>query len=162
DAGHRHRPHGRVPPLVPHLPPRPVERLVHGVSGHHPEHDGDTGLGGDGLDPPGGLSRHELEMGGLPADHRPQADDGVELPAHGPTPPDPTSTPGGRFPETRSSSTTWIPSNASRMWPSFSRFACRYRRFSGVGAVSRGTRSAMARPYPSSPARLDGLFVSRR
>src|SRR5438094_176966 len=49
-----------------------------------------------------------------------------------------------------------------RRWPSLSRLVLRYLRFSGFAGISIGTRSTTVRPYPSIPARLAGLLVSRR
>src|SRR5660397_268715 len=47
------------------------------------------------------------------------------------------------------------------MWPIFSLFARRYRRFSSRGGISIGTRSTTVKPYPSSPTNFLGLSTIR-
>jgi len=64
------------------------------------------------------------------------------------------------------SSAAAVPSATSSlkliMCPIRDTLVCRYRRFSGLGAVCDGTRSTMRRPYPVSPENFLGLLDMRR
>src|SRR5262249_51282031 len=68
--------------LVAGRPARPGQRLLHGVGGQYAEGHRQIVAARHLARPGRGLRRDELEVGGLAADHRPEADDRVVAPGH--------------------------------------------------------------------------------